>query len=234
MSATQLAEAIRTRQVSSVEVVEAHLRRIEAPGGPVPGRRGRDRGPVRHDHPDRPEVTVRTMSTSIDRLTSLDRLMLAASRRWPQDIGALAILYGTSLFDPAGELPIDVVREAIASRLHLVPRFRQVIHVPRRGLGGPLWVDAAHFDVRDHVLIYPLASETDEPGLLAVTEALRRQRFDPSSSPRRHRVPVHTYHRPMTDKLHRAHAGASVLGVPCEACLTRDLQTFPLGTTGTE
>ena len=30
MSATELAEAIRTRQVSSVEVVEAHLRRIEA------------------------------------------------------------------------------------------------------------------------------------------------------------------------------------------------------------
>ena len=30
MSATELAEAIRTRQASSVEVVEAHLRRIEA------------------------------------------------------------------------------------------------------------------------------------------------------------------------------------------------------------
>src|SRR4051794_26199211 len=32
------------------------------------------------------------MSTPIDRLTALDRLMLGASRRWPQDIGALAIL----------------------------------------------------------------------------------------------------------------------------------------------
>ena len=30
MSATELAEAIRTRQASSLEVVEAHLRRIEA------------------------------------------------------------------------------------------------------------------------------------------------------------------------------------------------------------
>ena len=30
MSATELAEAIRTRHASSVEVVEAHLRRIEA------------------------------------------------------------------------------------------------------------------------------------------------------------------------------------------------------------
>ena len=30
MSATELAEAIRTRQASSAEVVQAHLRRIEA------------------------------------------------------------------------------------------------------------------------------------------------------------------------------------------------------------
>jgi WS/DGAT/MGAT family acyltransferase len=120
------------------------------------------------------------MSTSIDRLTSLDRLMLAASTRWPQDIGALAILDGTGLLDPAGDLRIDVVREAVASRLHLVPRFRQVIHAPRRGLGGPLWVDAARFDVRDHVVARSLPSGTDEAGLLAVTEALRRERFDPS------------------------------------------------------
>jgi diacylglycerol O-acyltransferase / wax synthase len=120
------------------------------------------------------------MSTSIDRLTSLDQLMLAASTRWPQDIGALAILDGTSLLDPTGALRIDAIREAIASRLPLVPRFRQVIHAPRRGRGGPLWIDAARFDVRDHVVVRPLPSGTDEPGLLAVTEALRRERFDPS------------------------------------------------------
>jgi WS/DGAT/MGAT family acyltransferase len=118
------------------------------------------------------------MSTSIDRLTSLDRLMLAASKRWPQDIGALAILDGSTLLEPTGELRIDAVREAIGSRLHLVPRFRQVIRVPRRGLGGPLWVDAARFDVRDHVVVCPLASGTDGPGLLAVTERLRSERFD--------------------------------------------------------
>ena len=120
------------------------------------------------------------MGASIDRLTSLDRLMLGASTRWPQDIGALAILDGTSLLDPAGELRIDVVRTAFASRLYLVPRFRQVIHAPRRGLGGPFWVDAGHFDIRDHILVRPLLPETDETGLLVVTEALRRERFDPS------------------------------------------------------
>jgi Asp-tRNA(Asn)/Glu-tRNA(Gln) amidotransferase A subunit family amidase len=35
LSATELAEAIRTKQASSQEVVEAHLRRIEA-GQPSP------------------------------------------------------------------------------------------------------------------------------------------------------------------------------------------------------
>jgi diacylglycerol O-acyltransferase / wax synthase len=123
---------------------------------------------------------VRTMRTSIDRLTPLDRLMLDASKRWPQDIGALAILHGRGLLDPTGELRIDVVRAAIASRLHLVPRFRQVIHTPRRGLGGPFWVDAGHFDIGDHILVRPLPPGTDEGGLPAATEALRRERFDPS------------------------------------------------------
>jgi diacylglycerol O-acyltransferase / wax synthase len=118
------------------------------------------------------------MSRSIERLTSLDRLMLAASKRWPQDIGALVILDGAILLDPAGELQIDVVREAIASRLNLVPRFRQVIRVPGRGLGGPLWVDAPRFDIRDHVVVLALPPGTDETGLLAVTEELRSQRFD--------------------------------------------------------
>jgi amidase len=35
MSATELAEVIRTRQASSREVIEAHLRRIEAVNGSI-------------------------------------------------------------------------------------------------------------------------------------------------------------------------------------------------------
>ncbi len=123
------------------------------------------------------------MSGSIDRLTPLDRLMVAVSGRWPQDIGALAVLDGTVLLDPAGELRIDAVREAIASRLDLAPRFRQVIRSPARGLGGPLWVDAPRFDIRDHVVTRALPPGTGEAGLLAVTEELRAQRFEPARPP---------------------------------------------------
>src|SRR5215207_8005343 len=66
---------------------------------------------------------------------------------WPMDIGAVAILDGTRLTDPYGRFKIEVAREAIARRLHLVPRFRQQLYTPRRGLGGPLWVDAQCLDL---------------------------------------------------------------------------------------
>lgn len=116
---------------------------------------------------------------SIDRLTAEDRVMLSASRAWPQDIVALAVLDATVLTDARGRFRIDVVRQAIAARLHLVPRFRQLIKVPRRGLGGPVWVDAPTFDLGHHVRVRALDAPADESELLRVTEQLRRQRLDP-------------------------------------------------------
>jgi len=75
---------------------------------------------------------------SIDRLTAEDQLMLRGDEIWPQDIGALAILDGRNLLDPAGRFRIQAASAAIEARLHLVPRFRQLIYVPRRGFGGPV------------------------------------------------------------------------------------------------
>jgi diacylglycerol O-acyltransferase len=117
---------------------------------------------------------------SIDRLSALDRLMLWASRTWPQDIGALAILDGGPLVDEAGEFRIDTVRDAVQRRLHLVPRFRQLIHEPRRGLGGPLWVDAPTVDLGHHVRELRLQAPAGEVEMLAAVERLLRQRLDPS------------------------------------------------------
>jgi diacylglycerol O-acyltransferase / wax synthase len=118
------------------------------------------------------------MSSSIDRLTPLDQLMLRASEIWPQDIGALALLDGANLLEPSGRFRFEAVREAIGSRLHLVPRFRQVVHVPRRGLGGPLWVDAPSFDLGEHVRVLPLPAGAGEAELLRAIERLRRRRLD--------------------------------------------------------
>jgi diacylglycerol O-acyltransferase len=99
-----------------------------------------------------------------------------------QEIGALAFLDGTNLFEPTGRFRIEAVRAVIQSRLHLVPRFRQLVDVPRRGLGGPLWVDAPSFDLGEHVRVLPLPvpADTGEADLLVAVERLRSERLDSS------------------------------------------------------
>jgi diacylglycerol O-acyltransferase / wax synthase len=62
--------------------------------------------------------------------------------------------------------------------VHLVPRFRQLLHVPRRGLGGPLWVDAPAFDIAGHVGVIALPAPGDEAQLLLAAEQLRRRRLN--------------------------------------------------------
>jgi WS/DGAT/MGAT family acyltransferase len=118
---------------------------------------------------------------SIDRLSADDALMVRADTRWPQDIGALAILDGAPLIDSAGQLRIDAVRAAIGSRLYHAPRFRQILYEPRRrGLGGPLWVDAPAFDISEHINAVPLPANSGEDELLAAVERLRGRRLDRS------------------------------------------------------
>jgi diacylglycerol O-acyltransferase / wax synthase len=114
----------------------------------------------------------------IDRLSPLDQFMLRVSGTWPQDIGALGIIDGTTLLDAAGRFRIELVRDAIGPRLELVPRFRQVLRVPRRGLGAPFWADARAFDIATHVRELPLEGAADDGALLAAIEQLRREPFD--------------------------------------------------------
>ena len=91
--------------------------------------------------------------SSLERLTAEDRLILWPDEAWPQDIGAVGVLNGSSLLESDGRFRIEAAKQAIAGRLHLLPRFRHVLYVPRRGLGGPLWVDAPAFDLSDHVFV---------------------------------------------------------------------------------
>lgn len=117
---------------------------------------------------------------TVDRLSAEDSLMLRGDELWPQDIGALVFLDGAPLTDSAGGLRIDMVREAIGSRLHLVPRFRQLLSVPRRRLGGPLWVDDPGFDLTEHVRVLALPAPAGEAELLRAAEQIRRSRLDRS------------------------------------------------------
>jgi diacylglycerol O-acyltransferase len=117
----------------------------------------------------------------MDRLTAQDLSMLWPDEvGWPQDIGALAVLDGGGLLDPVGCFRLGAARKAIEARLHLVPRFRQRLYMPRRGRGWPLWVDADAFDVRDHVQVFPLPAAADEAELLRAVERLRRRPMDRS------------------------------------------------------
>ncbi|MEE1783613.1 wax ester/triacylglycerol synthase family O-acyltransferase [Streptomyces sp. SP17BM10] len=99
---------------------------------------------------------------------------------WPEVIGALAILDGARLLDSDGRFRVEAVREVVGSRLSRVPRFRQLLYVPRRGLGRPLWVDAPAFDLSEHVRVLPFAAPPDEAGLLHAVEHVRALPLDRS------------------------------------------------------
>lgn len=116
----------------------------------------------------------------MERLTAEDEIMLWPDEIWPQDIGAIAVLDGSNLLGPDGRFRIEVVRKAVAGRLHLVPRFRQLLYVPPQELGGPLWVDAPALDLTQHVRVFPLPPPADEAQLLLAVEQLRRRRLDRS------------------------------------------------------
>src|SRR5206468_2418347 len=118
--------------------------------------------------------------SAVERLSAEDRLILWPDPVWPQDIGALGILEGSSLLDSEGRFLIEVARQAIQARLHLLPRFRQVLYSPGRGLGGPLWVDAPKFDLNEHVRVERLAAPADEAELLKAVARLRQRRLDKS------------------------------------------------------
>jgi diacylglycerol O-acyltransferase / wax synthase len=120
-------------------------------------------------------------TTMLDRLTAQDLLMLGADDfGWSEDIGVLAILDGIRLLDGEGRVRIDEVCRRLEAKLHLVPRFRQLLYRPRRGLGWPLWVDTPAFDLADHVRVHPVAAPGDQAQLLAACARLYRRRLDPS------------------------------------------------------
>jgi diacylglycerol O-acyltransferase / wax synthase len=117
----------------------------------------------------------------LDRLSAHDLMMLwPEDVGWPQDIGALAILDGSGLADADGRFSIEQAREAVRRRLHLVPRFRQLLYQPGFGLGWPLWTDAPRVDIAEHVREFRLRTPADESRLLLASEELRRRGLDRS------------------------------------------------------
>jgi diacylglycerol O-acyltransferase / wax synthase len=114
--------------------------------------------------------------SDIERLTAADLMLVwPEARGWPQDIGGLAILDGHRLLDASGRVRIDAARHHIGRRLHLVPRFRQLLCLPGVGLGWPLWADAPSFDIGDHVGVFPVQPPGGDAEVLRGCETLCRR-----------------------------------------------------------
>jgi diacylglycerol O-acyltransferase len=117
----------------------------------------------------------------LERVTASDLfLLLWDDYGWSSDIGGLAVLDGATLLDPDGRIEVEAVRRHVASRLHLVPRFRQLLVRPRLGLGWPLWVDAPAFDLADHIRVSAVAPPGNEASLLRACQDIVRRPLDPT------------------------------------------------------
>jgi diacylglycerol O-acyltransferase / wax synthase len=121
------------------------------------------------------------MEQKLDRLSPLDVSNLRVEDHGlPMHVAALAILEGAPLLDSSGQLRLDALRAHLERRLHQAPRLRQVLHRPRLGLGPPVWVDDAGFDIRRHVRARAIRAPGDEPTLLDACSELNEPPLDRS------------------------------------------------------
>ena len=107
-----------------------------------------------------------------DRLTGLDSSFLhLESDSAHMHVAGCAIFKGTA--PTHGELV-----EAIQSRLHLVPRYRQRLAFVPLGQGRPVWVDDPHFNVTYHVRHTALPEPGNEDQLMRMTGRVFSQALD--------------------------------------------------------
>ncbi len=74
-----------------------------------------------------------------------------------------------------GAVPFAKVRDQIASRLHLVPRYRQRLALVPFNLAHPKWVDDPHFDLANHVVRHRLPEGSTLDEALAAAVRLNEQ-----------------------------------------------------------
>jgi WS/DGAT/MGAT family acyltransferase len=114
------------------------------------------------------------LGVSADRLTGLDSSFLHLERA-----GAHMHVASTSIFE--GPPPqIDEFRDHIASRLHLVPRFRQKLRFVPLGQGRPVWVDDPYLNLEYHVRQTALPAPGSEEQLRNLAARIFSQQLDRS------------------------------------------------------
>jgi diacylglycerol O-acyltransferase / wax synthase len=109
-----------------------------------------------------------------DRLSAIDASFLAQERRASHmHVGAILTFEGPP---PAHRELVDHVN----SRLHLVPRYRQKLAVPRFETGRPLWVDDPTFNIEYHVRHTALPAPGSVEQLRQLAGRIFSQRLDRS------------------------------------------------------
>src|ERR1044071_9506074 len=131
-------------------------------------------------HPDRRRAPCglhRAAATIGDvpaRLTALDSSFLHL-----EDGGAHMHVAAVMTFDGPAPAYDDLV-EAIVSRLHLVPRYRQRLAFVPLGQGRPRWVDDPHFNPTYHIRHAALPAPGSDDELKRLAARIFGQRMDRS------------------------------------------------------
>jgi len=114
----------------------------------------------------------RVAQQHLDRLSSVDAGFLTQeSPTTHMHIGGIALFEGEPL--ELGEF-----LGHIASRLHLVPRYRQKLALPPLGTGRPLWIDDPSFNLEYHVRHTALPAPGSERTLLDLAARIFSQPLD--------------------------------------------------------
>jgi diacylglycerol O-acyltransferase len=115
-----------------------------------------------------------------DHLTFLDHsFLLMEGPTSPMHVAGTATFEGGALVNGEGGLDIDAIRDYVASRLHLIPRYRQrlaYLSLQSR----PIWIDDAHFNVHYHVRHTALPKPGDERQLKRLAARIMSQHLDRS------------------------------------------------------
>ncbi|MFT4570635.1 MAG: diacylglycerol O-acyltransferase [Hyphomicrobiaceae bacterium] len=118
--------------------------------------------------------------TYYDRLSFQDNTFLAFETSSAHlHVSGIATFKSGGLRNADGGIDIDRVRDYVASRLHLIPRYRQIIrYIPFEQ--HPVWVDDRHFNLEYHVRHTCLPKPGDESQLKGMAARIMAQKLDRS------------------------------------------------------
>ncbi len=113
-----------------------------------------------------------------ERLAGLDHTFLVfESARTHMHVAATLIFDAKPLTRPEGGIDIERIRAYTASRLHLIPRYRErLAYTPLDR--HPIWIDDDHFNIEYHVRHTCLPSPGDERQLKRLAGRIMSQQLD--------------------------------------------------------